>query len=194
VPTNLNPCICRWWACRASTSAWDPVILFIVCCSVLQCVAVWCNEVRFVATCCRVLQCVAVCCSVLLQVIRHQTQYPFTKVRSLPNLLHTMTKELTFQNLRSCQSRSPHHPWKVAKGTFITIIYSKLGSVLAFKKFETLIAMPRLPLYKFSKVSSTATFFSQLDSDMYAYIYIYMYVYMCMYTYTRTYRCIFIDT
>jgi len=28
----------------------------------------------------------------------------------------------------------------------MAIIYSKLGSVLAFEKFETLIAMPRLPL------------------------------------------------
>ena len=32
----------------------------LVCCSVLQCVAVWCC-----AVCCSVLQCVAVCCSVL---------------------------------------------------------------------------------------------------------------------------------
>ena len=37
----------------------------IVCCSVLQCVAVCCSVVQCVAVCCRVLQSVAVCCSVL---------------------------------------------------------------------------------------------------------------------------------
>ena len=47
----------------------------IVCCSVLQCVAVCCSVLQCVAVCCRgsaqdrkttcVLQCVAVCCSVL---------------------------------------------------------------------------------------------------------------------------------
>jgi len=50
-----------------------------VCCSVLQCVAVWCSAssdrsyeddyacsvLQCVAVCCSVLQCVAVCCSVL---------------------------------------------------------------------------------------------------------------------------------
>jgi len=36
-----------------------------VCCSVLQCVAVYCNVLQCVAVCCSVLQCVAVCCSVL---------------------------------------------------------------------------------------------------------------------------------
>jgi len=37
----------------------------IVCCSVLQCVAVCCSVLQCVAVCCSVLQCVAVCCSVL---------------------------------------------------------------------------------------------------------------------------------
>jgi len=36
-----------------------------VCCSVLQCVAVCCSVFQCVALCCFVLQCVAVCCSVL---------------------------------------------------------------------------------------------------------------------------------
>jgi len=33
-----------------------------VCCSVLQCGAVWCSVCPCVAVCCSVLQCVAVCC------------------------------------------------------------------------------------------------------------------------------------
>ena len=37
----------------------------VVCCSVLQCVAVCCNVLQCVAICCSVLQCVAVCCSML---------------------------------------------------------------------------------------------------------------------------------
>ena len=37
----------------------------IVCCSVLQCVAVYCSVLQCVAVCCSVLQCAAVCCSVL---------------------------------------------------------------------------------------------------------------------------------
>ena len=37
----------------------------LVCCSVLQCVAVCCSVLQCVAVCCSVLQCVAVCCSVL---------------------------------------------------------------------------------------------------------------------------------
>jgi len=38
---------------------------FIVCCSVLQCVAVCCSVLQCVAVCCSVLQCATVCCSVL---------------------------------------------------------------------------------------------------------------------------------
>jgi len=44
------------------------VSTFIVCCSVLQCVAVCCSVcsvLQCVAVCCSVLQCAAVCCSVL---------------------------------------------------------------------------------------------------------------------------------
>ena len=37
----------------------------VVCCSVLQCVAVCCRVLQCVAVCCSVLPCVAVCCSVL---------------------------------------------------------------------------------------------------------------------------------
>jgi len=37
----------------------------IVCCSVLQCVAVCCSVLQCVAVCCSVLQCVAVRCSML---------------------------------------------------------------------------------------------------------------------------------
>jgi len=36
-----------------------------VYCSVLQCVAVCCSVLQRVAACCNVLQCVALCCSVL---------------------------------------------------------------------------------------------------------------------------------
>ena len=36
-----------------------------MCCSVLQCVAMYCNVLQCVAVCCSVLQCVAMCCSVL---------------------------------------------------------------------------------------------------------------------------------
>jgi len=36
-----------------------------VCCSVLQCVAVCCSVLQCVTVCCSVLQCVAVCCSAL---------------------------------------------------------------------------------------------------------------------------------
>ena len=42
----------------------------IMCCSVLQCVAVCCSVLQCVAVCCSVLQCVAVCCSVLQCVAR----------------------------------------------------------------------------------------------------------------------------
>ena len=37
----------------------------MLCCSVLQCVAVCCSVLQCAAVCCSVLQCVAVCCSVL---------------------------------------------------------------------------------------------------------------------------------
>ena len=37
----------------------------LVCCTVLQCVAVCCSVLQCVAVCCTVLQCVAVCCTVL---------------------------------------------------------------------------------------------------------------------------------
>jgi len=40
----------------------------MVCCCVLQCVAVCCSVLR-VAVCCCVLLCVSVCCSVLLYVV-----------------------------------------------------------------------------------------------------------------------------
>ena len=40
------------------------VLPYLVCCGVLQCVAVWCSVLQCVTACCSVLQCVAVCCSV----------------------------------------------------------------------------------------------------------------------------------
>jgi len=43
----------------------DVSIAVVVCCSVVQCVAVCCSMWQCVAVCCSVLQCVAVCCSVL---------------------------------------------------------------------------------------------------------------------------------
>jgi len=47
----------------------DPAGSFLVCCSVLQCVAVCCSVLQYVAVCCSVLQYVAVCCSVLQCVV-----------------------------------------------------------------------------------------------------------------------------
>jgi len=41
-----------------------------VCCTLLQCVAVCCSVLQCAAVCCSVLQCVAVCCSVLQCVTR----------------------------------------------------------------------------------------------------------------------------
>jgi len=46
---------------RVSVALWCSVLL---CCIVLQCVAVCCSVSQCVAVCCSVLQCVAVCCSV----------------------------------------------------------------------------------------------------------------------------------
>jgi len=43
-----------------------------VCCSVLQCGAVWCSVVEGVAVCCSVVQCGAVCGSVLVDVFSKQ--------------------------------------------------------------------------------------------------------------------------
>ena len=36
-----------------------------VCCSMLQCAAVWCSVLRYVAVCCSTMQCVTIGCSVL---------------------------------------------------------------------------------------------------------------------------------
>jgi len=46
---------------------WNVLQCFGMCCSVLECVAVFWNVLQCVATCCNVMQCVtiAVCCSVL---------------------------------------------------------------------------------------------------------------------------------
>jgi len=46
-----------------SVAVWRSVVRCgVVCCSVLQCVAVCCNVLQCVAMCCSVVQCVAVCC------------------------------------------------------------------------------------------------------------------------------------
>ena len=50
---------------RVISSVLQGVAACCMCCSVLQCVAVWCSVLQCVAVCCSVLQCVAVCCSVL---------------------------------------------------------------------------------------------------------------------------------
>jgi len=53
-----------WWeACRSRPRYLT--LLLLLCCSVLQCVAVCCSVSPCVAVCCSVLQCIAVCCSVL---------------------------------------------------------------------------------------------------------------------------------
>jgi len=44
-------------------------LIRLVCCSVLQCVAVCCSVLQCVALCCSVWQCVAVCGSVLQSTI-----------------------------------------------------------------------------------------------------------------------------
>ena len=46
----------------------------VVCCSVVQCGAVWCSVVQCVAVCCSVLQCVAVCCSTLFRIVEEILQ------------------------------------------------------------------------------------------------------------------------
>ena len=53
----------------------------LVCCSVLQCVAVCCSVLQCVAVCCSALQCVAVRCSVLLQVCYCDTHiFTYTQI------------------------------------------------------------------------------------------------------------------
>ena len=56
----------QFWFTRiwGGNNEWDP---YIMCCSVLQCVAVCCSVLQCVAVCCSVLQvlhCAVVCCSV----------------------------------------------------------------------------------------------------------------------------------
>ena len=58
----MQCCVCAHFSVKFSD------LVYIWCCSVLQCVAVSCSVLQCVAVCCRVLQCVAVCCSVLLLV------------------------------------------------------------------------------------------------------------------------------
>ena len=53
---------CRWCHWLVCCSVLQCVA---VCCSVLRCVAVWCSVVQCVAVCCNVLHYVAVCCSVV---------------------------------------------------------------------------------------------------------------------------------
>ena len=50
------------WTLLTTVKFDDPGLL---CCSVLQYVAVCCSVLKCVAVCCSVLQCVALCCSVL---------------------------------------------------------------------------------------------------------------------------------
>ena len=52
--------------CNTLQHAQNPLIpASFMCCSVLQCFAVYCSVVQCVAMCCNVLQCTAVCCNVL---------------------------------------------------------------------------------------------------------------------------------
>jgi len=59
-----DPCFRLFWEAsfRCSTEGCPPKL---VCCNVLQCVAVCCSVLQCVAVRCSVLQCVAMCCSVL---------------------------------------------------------------------------------------------------------------------------------
>jgi len=54
---------CRMLQCAAVCCSVLPYVA--VCCRILQCAAVCCSVLPYVAVCCRMLQCVAVCCSVL---------------------------------------------------------------------------------------------------------------------------------
>jgi len=65
----------------------------ILCCSVLQCVAVRFSALQCVAVCCSVLQCVAVCCSVLqlVRICKHG-----------PSGLRTKAQRWTVSNLLLC--------------------------------------------------------------------------------------------
>jgi len=45
-------------------------IVPVLCCNVLQCVAMCCNVLQSVAKCCKVLQSVAKCCKVLQSVAK----------------------------------------------------------------------------------------------------------------------------
>ena len=59
-----------------------------MCCSVLQCVAVWfevdlmccCSVLQCVAACCSVLQCVAVCCSAVWGRANALAQLPYSQI------------------------------------------------------------------------------------------------------------------
>jgi len=71
-------CVCHWCVCIYT------YMVCILCCSVLQCVAVCCSVLQCVAVCCSVLQCVAVCYSVL-QCVRHTWQV-YTHIHTLLRL------------------------------------------------------------------------------------------------------------
>ena len=65
-----TPTHCNRWMLQTAADLWSSRFRTVVCCSVLQCVAVCCSVLPFTGyngriVCCSVLQCVAVCCSVL---------------------------------------------------------------------------------------------------------------------------------
>jgi len=96
--------------------------LALVCCSVLQCVAVYCivssplasmccSVLQSVAVCCRVLQCVAVCCKVLqcvaVRVTALCSHYAHRMIKSvkhsvpLAHLLCSPREKLRFSKLKN---------------------------------------------------------------------------------------------
>ena len=63
---SVMQCVAVWCSVLQCDAVWCSVLQCVaVCCSVLQCVAVCCSVLQCVAVWCSVLQCVAVCCSAL---------------------------------------------------------------------------------------------------------------------------------
>jgi len=63
---SVLQCVAVWYSVVLCVAVCCSVLQCVaVCCRVLQCVAMWCSVVQCGAVCCSVLQCVAVCCSVL---------------------------------------------------------------------------------------------------------------------------------
>jgi len=77
---SLTHYVLQWLAVFGSVLQTEPFHhcgSHIVCCSVLQCVAICCSVLQCVAVCCSVLLCIAVCCSVLQQCRSHTSCITF---------------------------------------------------------------------------------------------------------------------